>query len=139
MRCILLLLVLAPFAQAKALEQGEVLEQSKVLELGKEVYQTCLGCHSPTFHRTGPRHCFLFGKEVGSQKNYRYSQAMLDSESVWNAETLDRFLENPRKTIPGTKMTVAGIKDSGQREAVIIYLKSLNHESEECIGLDNDG
>ena len=31
---------------------------------------------------------------------------------TWNDETLDRFLENPLKTVPGTKMGYAGVKDA---------------------------
>jgi cytochrome c len=38
--------------------------------------------------------------------------------------TLDNFLANPRKTVPGTSMMVA-LPNADQRKAIIAYLKSL--------------
>ncbi|WP_104400676.1 c-type cytochrome [Vibrio penaeicida] len=112
--------------------------QSSTVAQGEHLYQSCVGCHSPSYNRTGPKHCFLFGRKVGTQKNYRYSKAMIESDWVWNEETLNRFLEDPRKAIPATKMTVVGIKNQTQRIAIIAYLKTLDQHSEECEGLHDD-
>jgi len=43
---------------------------------------------------------------------------------VWSAETLDVYLENPKKYIPGTKMIFAGLKKKADRQNLIAFLES---------------
>jgi cytochrome c1 len=49
-----------------------------------------------------------------------------------NEETLDHFLENPLKTVPGTKMGYAGVKDPQERADLIAYLKQATAASTTC-------
>jgi cytochrome c len=42
---------------------------------------------------------------------------------VWSVRTLDRFLANPVKTVPGTTMGYAGVTDAKERAALIAYLR----------------
>jgi cytochrome c len=98
---------------------------------GQEIYSRCLACHTLDYDRTGPRHCGLFGRRAGSVPGFPYSEAMKRSEIVWNEHTLDRFLADPLKTIPGTTMGYAGIPDSKERADLIAYLKYVN-ESVQC-------
>src|SRR5665647_3619765 len=93
------------------------------VKLGETVYARCLGCHALAYDRTGPRHCALFGRRAGSVPGFAYSEAMKRSGIVWNAKTLDRFLANPPKAVPGTSMTYAGVPDGAERAALIAYLK----------------
>src|SRR4029453_11555580 len=44
----------------------------------------------------------------------------------WSFEELDKFLANPRRDIPGTAMTFAGIERDRQRADVIAYLRTLS-------------
>ena len=91
---------------------------------GEAVYSRCLACHSLAYHRTGPRHCGLFGRRAGGAPGFEeYSPAMKRSRLVWNENTLDRFLADPLKTVPGTTMTYAGVKDAKERADLIAYLK----------------
>jgi len=46
--------------------------------------------------------------------------------AVWNEDTLDRWLKNPRAVKAKTKMRFLGIKQAADRQAVIDYLKSLH-------------
>ncbi len=103
------------------------------LKLGQAVYARCAACHSFNFDRTGPRHCDLFGRRAGSVASFEYSKAMKNSKIVWNAKTLDRFLANPIKAVPGTSMTYAGVPDKAERAALIAYLKAANG-GPECHG-----
>jgi cytochrome c len=95
-------------------------------KLGQAVYERCAACHSLAQDRTGPRHCGLFGRRAGSVAGFQYSEAMKRSGIVWNARTLDRFLANPPKALPGTAMTYAGVPDRAERAALIAYLKEAN-------------
>jgi cytochrome c len=48
---------------------------------------------------------------------------------VWDEGTLDRFLENPTKFLPGTRMGYAGIKNAQERADLIAFLKQAGHGS----------
>jgi cytochrome c len=99
---------------------------------GEAVYQRCLACHALEHNRVGPRHCGLFGRRAGSLPGYAYSAAMKKYGVVWNEETLDRFVENPLKTVPGTRMGYAGVKDAGERADLIAYLKVATADPAIC-------
>jgi cytochrome c len=90
---------------------------------GEQIYKRCGGCHSIDRNRVGPKHEGLFGRKAGSVPGFDYSKAMRQSGIVWDDATLDRFLENPRAVVPGTKMTYAGVKDAQERADLIAYLK----------------
>lgn len=83
------------------------------------------------YERTGPRHCGLYGRRAGSVPGFDYSPAMRRSGIVWNDKTLDRFIGNPGKTVPGTSMGYAGVKDKKERADLIAYLKQAN-QTPEC-------
>jgi cytochrome c len=91
---------------------------------GEAVYSRCLACHALAYDRVGPRHCGVYGRRAGSVPGFEYSDAMKRSKVVWNEKTLDRFLANPLKTVPGTTMTYAGIDDAKERADLIAYLKT---------------
>ena len=93
---------------------------------GEAIYSRCLACHALGYDRTGPHHCGLFGRLAGSVKGFPYSDAMKQSHIVWNEKTLDRFLTNPVKMVPGTAMGYAGIPDPKERADLIAYLKQAN-------------
>ena len=48
---------------------------------------------------------------------------------VWNEETLNAYLENPKGYIPKNKMAFAGLKKQDERAAVIAYLKEAGGSS----------
>lgn len=98
---------------------------------GKLVYARCMACHSLRYNRTGPKHCGLFGRKAGTVNNFDYSDAMRNSNIVWNKSTLDTFLSSPLKSIPGTSMGYAGVWNNNDRADLISYLQQVSH-SEEC-------
>jgi cytochrome c len=85
-----------------------------------------LACHALAYDRTGPRHCGLFGRRAGSIRGFDYSKAMKRSNIIWTEKTLDRFLNNPIRMVPGTSMGFAGIPDRKERSDLIAYLKQAN-------------
>jgi cytochrome c len=119
-----LFLALAAGAASAAAPKGDP-------KAGEEIYGRCLACHSLASDRVGPRHCGLFGRRAGSVKGFEYSDAMKHYKVVWNEKTLNRFLANPMKAVPGTNMTYAGVPDPKERADLIAYLKQAN-QSPEC-------
>jgi cytochrome c len=101
-------------------------------QAGAQIYQRCLACHSLEYNRSGPRHCGLFGQKAGSLPGYAYSTAMKASGITWDTQELDRFLEDPLKSLPGTKMAYAGVKDPQERADLIAYLKQATHDPAIC-------
>jgi cytochrome c len=90
---------------------------------GEELYGRCLACHALEYDRVGPRHCGVFGRRAGAVQGFAYSDAMKRSGLIWNEKTLDRFLGDPMKTVPGTTMTYAGVPEAKERADLIAYLK----------------
>lgn len=90
---------------------------------GQQLYQnTCTACHSIAYNGVGPAHQGLFGRKAGGAPDYAYSPALQSARVVWGEKTLDQWLANPEKLIPGQKMgyLVASAKD---RSDLIAYLK----------------
>src|SRR5512139_3484028 len=74
---------------------------------GEAVYSRCAACHALAYDRTGPRHCGLLGRRAGAIAGFAYSEAMAGSGLTWNERTLDRFLADPMRAVPGTSMGYA--------------------------------
>ena len=86
----------------------------------------CKSCHAmdTATRRTGPHFVGLWERKAGSVEGFRYrSKAYAESGVVWDAGTLDTFLENPRKMMPGTNMIMV-VRDARQRADLIAYLKA---------------
>ena len=71
----------------------------------------------------GPHLVGVFGREAGAVESYDYSPAMQEADVVWDAETLDTYLTDPRAYIPGNKMAFAGIRNGQERANLIAYLE----------------
>ena len=65
----------------------------------------------------------LFGRKTGQAPGFSYTKANIDKGITWGEDTLDIYLTNPKKYIPGTKMVFAGLKKKKDRGNLIEYLK----------------
>jgi len=99
-------------------------------QAGEAVYARCLACHALAYNRTGPKHCGLLGRRAGSVPGFEYSDAMKRVNWVWDRKTLDRFLADPMKTVPGTTMGYAGVKDRQERADLIAYIEQAGNSAE---------
>ena len=98
---------------------------------GEKVFKKCKACHMVTKerHKSGPHLVNLFGRAAGSAEGFKkYSKAMKESGVVWNEETLDAYLEAPKKYIKGTRMAFAGLRKEKDRANVIAYLRTFSAE-----------
>lgn len=94
---------------------------------GERVFNRCKSCHELTRerNRNGPHLIGLFGRVSGAVGGFRYSEPMKEAAIVWDDETLDGYLENPRSYMPGTRMTFAGLRNDQDRQDVIAYLRQV--------------
>lgn len=91
---------------------------------GQELYSSrCFACHSVDANRVGPLHRGVFGRKAGGVAGYDYSPALKKSTVIWNDKTLDQWLADPEKLIPGQKMGYS-VMEAKDRADLIAYLKS---------------
>ena len=96
---------------------------------GKKLFRNCRACHSAREggkNGIGPNLWGVYGQPIGRVAKFRYSKAMKNFAGKWDFDTLDKFLTNPKKYLPGTKMSFSGINDEAKRKSLILYLKSLD-------------
>jgi cytochrome c len=84
----------------------------------------CAACHAVDASIAGPAHRGVYGRKAGSLPGFAYSPALRASRIVWNEKTLNRWLSNPEKLIPGQQMGVS-VADEKERQDLIAYLKTL--------------
>jgi len=93
-------------------------------EQGKALYESrCAGCHSLDQDRIGPRHRGLIGRKAGAIAGFEYSSALRASRIVWSAQTLDAWLADPERFIPGQRMNYS-VPEAADRADVIAFLQA---------------
>jgi len=107
-------------------------DDAATIDAGQDIYNRCIGCHSPDRNRTGPMHCGLVGRISGTVDGFNYSAAMRNAGITWTADALDRFLEAPLEVVPGTTMGFAGIDNATERMQLVAWLETLTASSPFC-------
>jgi cytochrome c len=113
---------------------GSAFAQAGDAAKGEQVFKQCRVCHAVgpgAKSGVGPAQNNVVGAKAGSRPGYNYSEAMKKAGEgglVWNEENLDKYLENPRGVVQGTKMAFAGLKKKEDRDNVIAYLKTQKSE-----------
>jgi cytochrome c len=95
---------------------------------GAQVFRKCLPCHAVgpgAKNKIGPELNGLDGRHSGTAPGYRYSAANKNSGIVWNEETFEKYIKDPRGVVPGTKMFFAGIKNEKDIDNLWAYLKQF--------------
>lgn len=96
------------------------------LAAGKAAFAQCAACHSiDGSNGVGPSLQGIAGRKAGTFAGFRFSRAMKDANYVWDAKTLDTFIGDPQKGVPGTVMPFSGLPDETQRAALVAYLQTL--------------
>ncbi len=99
---------------------------------GRKVFIRCQACHSleEGQNRVGPSLHGIIGRKAGSLASFtRYSPAMKSADVVWNEETLNEYLKNPRAFVPGNAMAFPGLPKEEDRENLIAFLKQASEAS----------
>ena len=94
----------------------------------------CASCHSLGCNRIGPKLEGVFGRRAGSVIDYKsYSPAMKGSEIVWSEETIDAFIYDPEKVVPGTPMAaVVFVEKANDRQDIVAYLRRQDKRNDSC-------
>ena len=94
----------------------------------------CIGCHAVACNRTGPKLRDLIGRSAGSVPDFTgYSEALKKSGLIWSEKTLDSFLQDPCRLVPGTSMTSAGkIASVKERRMLIRFIKRADTSLDLC-------
>jgi cytochrome c len=93
---------------------------------GARLFRQCAGCHTigeGAGDRGGPGLYGVVGRVIGAgSSRYAYTGALREKGGTWTPDALDRWLANPQRFVPGTKMVFAGMSDGNDRADVIAYL-----------------
>jgi nitrite reductase (NO-forming) len=91
---------------------------------GAQVFRKCQACHSlqPGKNGVGPSLAGIVGKKAASVPGFNYSTAMKSSNLTWDTATLDAYLTDPQKTVPGNKMPFPGLKTENERNRLVAYM-----------------
>jgi len=118
----------APVAEEKPVDIASFMEKADA-KAGEGLIKKCTSCHS--FDKggkngVGPNQWGLVGSHFAHSDGYAYSAALTAmKDKKWNPQELSDFLANPKKSIPGNKMSFAGMPNPQDRANLIAYLSTL--------------
>jgi cytochrome c len=93
---------------------------------GKAAFATCAACHSVDgSNGDGPSLQGVLGRKAGSFTGFRYSRAMKAAATTWDAASLEAYIADPQKAVPGNVMPFAGVPDAKERADIVAYLATL--------------
>lgn len=116
-------------ADEKPVDIAEFMKKADA-KAGEAQVKKCTSCHS--FDKggkngVGPNQWGLVGASFAHKEDYSYSDALKaeHGKKKWDAQNLSDFLTNPKKYLPGNKMSFAGLKNPQDRANLIAYLSTL--------------
>ncbi|MCW6508952.1 c-type cytochrome [Lichenifustis flavocetrariae] len=95
---------------------------------GARIFGQCAACHSigrggPDLD--GPNLYGVLGGPVGRRRSrYAYTAALRQTGGIWDFGRMDAWLAHPRKVVPSTSMSFAGLPDARDRADVIAYINA---------------
>ncbi|MEH2609019.1 c-type cytochrome [Bradyrhizobium sp. AZCC 1693] len=97
-------------------------------EKGAQAFAPCRACHSldpAERNLPGPNLSGVIGRAIGGDAAFDYSPVLRkarDEGLRWDAERLATFLADPAGMFPGLWMSMRGIEDASERQALVRYL-----------------
>ena len=80
------------------------------------MYRKCQACHSlePGKNSTRAELAGIVGKKAASDPTYNYSSALRSANVTWDLKTLDAYLLDPQKVVPGQQDAFPGLKTDNE-------------------------
>ncbi len=92
-------------------------------EHGKLLFQGCIACHSEGPDALGPSLRGVFNRKSATLEDFRYSNAMMRANLVWNEENLQAYIANPQAKVKGNRMPFGGFTSPKDVDDIVAYLK----------------
>ena len=92
---------------------------------GEKVFATeCAECHSVKEgkNKKGPSLFDVVGRPAASLADYDYSNAIKNSEIVWDEPTLTEYIAHPKVRVPGGKMRYDGLTNRQMVADLLAFL-----------------
>jgi len=99
-------------------------------EDGARLFTPCRACHSldPAERGLpGPNLAGVVGRVIGGDAAFDYSPVLRkvrDEGLRWDAQRLQSFLADPAAMFPGLWMSMRGIEDAAERQALVRFLEN---------------
>jgi cytochrome c len=96
---------------------------------GQQIFKAQCGiCHAVVAGQNGigPTLFGVVGRPAGGVPGFEYTADHKKLGVTWDADTLDKYLTNPRAMVPDTTMIYPGLKDDAKRADLIAYLETLH-------------
>ena len=97
-------------------------------EAAAQAFTACRACHSLNPAERGlpgPNLAGVIGRAVGGNDDFNYSPVLRkarDEGQRWDAQRLETFLADPAGMFPGLWMSMPGIEDAAERQAMVQFL-----------------
>ena len=89
---------------------------------GQAVFEKrCTGCHALTRDREGPHLDGVYGRRIGSVAGFSYSTGLRQANSVWNEQTLEKWLTEPDSFIANSNMDFRVPKAQERRDLITYF------------------
>lgn len=89
----------------------------------------CSSCHDHEEdggHSKGPHLWNVIGRQAGSAQGFEYSPAMRNSGHRWDLASLNYYLSNTERAVPGRSMNFRGIRRDTDRAKLLAFLATLS-------------
>ena len=99
-------------------------------EDGARLFTPCRACHSVDPAERGlpgPNLAGVVGRAIGGDAAFDYSPVLRkarDDGLRWDAARLQSFLADPAAMFPGLWMSMRGIEDAAERQALVRFLEN---------------
>jgi cytochrome c len=97
---------------------------------GQNVFNRCRACHAVgpgARNKVGPQLNGVVGRRAAGVPGFNYSEAMRQAAGnglVWTEANLAAYLESPDIFLPNGVMAFAGVKNAGELNDLIAFLKT---------------
>ncbi len=106
---------------------------------GEKVFKKCKACHvakADGKNKTGPNLWGVVGRQIAATEGFKYSAALQEKAAeIWDVAQLKAFLAKPKKHVPGTSMSFAGLKKDADLANVIAYLGQQSDTPQDVVAL----